>query len=908
MAFQEVPITGIAFSLYSTQTIREMSVVEVRETKGDKNTVYDLAFGPPDSRSQCQTCSLTWNECPGHFGHIELPRPIINPLVKPITLMILNCVCIDCAKLMTTREELEAAGILRFRGTDRLKKVKDYIQSKGKSCEIMCEDRARIEGVTPCRPRATFTDAKKDQPHSHAVFYSCEKGRPIPIDITKVQEILAGIDLSDAELMGFDISNGHLPLHHIMEALLVLPISVRPDTIQGNKKVAHDLTKLYNEVVSACYDYRMQMMDPEISMTRIYDSVLRLLINPSGSSPAHLKNLRSISDLLSGKEGIIRVNVMGKTVDFSARAVIGPGHKLKVNEIGVPRLIARKLTRPITATAYNIDDLQREYDQDRVKYITMNDTPFKGQKLAVNSWFKLRFGSGDEPFRIKAGYIVERELKDGDMVIANRQPTLIKANFIGLRTKIIDEKIIRINLAITPPQNADFDGDEMNLYLPQTVEAYAEMEQLLSVEQLLIDQRSSSAIIALTYDTLLGCYYMSRPDRKTQEVREIEIQDQKTGRTEKKRETVIVERYALFPEEPDEVYDDNFFFNAISPASKDLNFEEFEKRVIRNGVHPRSGRAIFSASLPEEFYFETKREGNPVLIREGVLIYGQLNKSLLGGVSAGIVVEMRKQIGARETVDWMSMIQFISNTFMNMHGFSIGLIDAIPQDTQFLTIIDQAFEKADRKIQGFSKPTNEMSARRYEQMVDRELKVVKGVSEKALIGFLTKNNAMQVAIDSGARGNSFNVLQIAGILGQQCVGGKRIEKRIPFGRTLSSYPFFCDSPESQGFCRDSFGRGLKPSQLFSHMEATRDNMTDTSQSSAASGQISRQLVKSFEDVVVGAEGSVNGPDQVLVQPVYGFDGFNPGEVHIAKLGGREYNVPVNMPQLCARLNHKYLYL
>lgn len=176
------------------------------------------------------------------------------------------------------------------------------------------------------------------------------------------------------------------------------------------------------------------------------------------------KVIKSIRQRLVGKGGRVRSNLMGKRVDFSARTVITGDPNIGINQVGVPRSVAMNLTFPEVVTKYNRERL--------LKLVENGPTEYPGANRIINTdggIIDLRYVKSNQPPPLEYGYTVERHLNDGDYVLFNRQPSLHKMSLMAHRAKIFPYSTFRLNLSCTTPYNADFDGDEMNLHVPQTV-------------------------------------------------------------------------------------------------------------------------------------------------------------------------------------------------------------------------------------------------------------------------------------------------------------------------------------------------------------------------------------------------------------------------------------------------------
>jgi hypothetical protein len=224
------------------------------------------------------------------------------------------------------------------------------------------------------------------------------------------------------------------------------------------------------------------------------------------------KPVKSFKQRLQGKEGRIRQNLMGKRVDFSARSVISPDQNLALDELGVPLSIAEQMTIPEIVTKHNVAKIVQLMKDGKVKYYRP-----MGKHKPTFQWMPT--GRDEDIQRIlEAGVVVERCLENGDYVLFNRQPTLHRMSMMGHRVRILPYSTFRLNLSVCTPYNADFDGDEMNMHVPQNYETRAELKHITHVPRQIINPKDNKPIMGIVQDSLLGTF--PRLSRRYQSVLE----------------------------------------------------------------------------------------------------------------------------------------------------------------------------------------------------------------------------------------------------------------------------------------------------------------------------------------------------------------------------------------------------
>ena len=618
-----------------------------------------------------------------------------------------------------------------------------------------------------------------------------------------------------------------------------------------------DLTTLYSEIVrqnKALRDHEKSGAPNHIQLqlARLLQGTLAAIIDNAipGQTPASGRSgrpLKSISARLKGKEGRVRGNLMGKRVDFSARTVITPDPNLAIDEVGVPRSIARTLTYPEVVTPWNVAQLQELVENGPselpgARYIIRTD----GMRVDLTKPNAQKF--------LQVGYKVERHVKDGDIVMFNRQPSLHKMSIMSHRIRIMPYSTFRLNLSVTTPYNADFDGDEMNLHVPQSLTARAEVQELMMVPKNIVSPQSNKPVMGIVQDSLLAVARMTKRD-------------------------VFFERDLLF--------------NLL------MWVENWDGRVPAPAIlKPKqlwSGKQIFSIICPEVNYEATgnthpkdKSVANTlngfdsrVLIHQGTLLQGIVDKKSLGTSGNSLIHVSWLERGWDITRIFMNQIQQVVNYWLLNNSFSIGVADTVADQPTMRTIeqtIDEAKSKVKDLVQQGQRGELEAQPGRtmiesFEQMVNRVLNQARQKAGLNVQETIDETNNVKAMVMAGSKGSDINISQIIAIVGQQNVEGKR----IPYGFRRRTLPHFAKDdlgPESRGFVENSYLRGLSPQEFFFHAMAGREGLIDTAVKTATTGYVQRQLVKAMEDLMVTHDYSVRSSSGAIVQFVYGNDGMD----------------------------------
>lgn len=666
--------------------------------------------------------------------------------------------------------------------------------------------------------------------------------------------------ISTEEIKKMGLSNDYArPEWMIITVLPVPPPPVRPSiSVDGGNGMRgeDDLTYKLGDIIRA--NGNVRRCETEGSPAHVvmeFEQLLQFHVatymdNDIAGQPQALQKsgrpVKSIRARLKGKEGRLRGNLMGKRVDFSARTVITGDPNLSLDEVGVPRSIARTLTYPETVTPYNIQKLHQlvkngPNEHPGAKYVIRES----GERI------DLRHHKRAGEISLQYGWKVERHIIDGDFIIFNRQPSLHKESMMGHRVRVMPYSTFRLNLSVTSPYNADFDGDEMNLHVPQSEETRAEINQLCMVPLNIVSPQRNGPLMGIVQDTLCGIYKLCRRDvfLSKEQVMNILLW--------------IPDWDGILPQP------------AILKPRPKWTGKQIISLVIPSGLNlTRAGGEGFSPV-----------NDDGLLVSGGKLMYGLLSKKSVGATSSGIIHIIFNEKGPEVAMKFFNGAQTVVNYWLLHNGFSIGIGDTIPDRGTIKQIEDAVNkQKEDVAVITQSATANEleplpgMNVREtFESKVSKALNKARDdagtVTEKSLKDL---NNATQMAL-SGSKGSTINISQMTAVVGQQSVEGKR----IPFGFKYRTLPHFTKddySPESRGFVENSYLRGLTPTEFFFHAMAGREGLIDTAVKTAETGYIQRRLVKALEDVMAKYDGTVRNSLGDIVQFVYGEDGLD--AVHI----------------------------
>lgn len=817
-------IEEIQFGIMSPDMIRRMSAVEVTSNKlggmGMVNSVYDVRMGPMYSDQECVTCRASIKDCPGHFGHIELNTSIIHPLYYKHVLSFLKCFCFECSRLLITHEHLELWGISKLRDSVRFNHILERLV-KLRIC-VHCNQ---------LQPNYIYSTVDSQFVAVHKYGATTERLCMSTLDIQKIFDSIVDEDI---QTLGMNPALMK-PKHLLLTVLPVIPPRSRPFIVTEHMVCDDDMTIQLCEIIKLnnyLLDETLQPTKRSKYIQSLQFRIKTLFDNSKGTAKhTNSRQLKGIKERITGKDGLIRMNLLGKRCNQTARTVIGPDPTLRVNEIAIPHEIADTLSYPEHVTEFNKNYLYSLIETGKVDTIIRNDRRFYLKYLTQSN----------VPFELQIGDVVERKVKDGDILLLNRQPTLHLSSMLAMRVIRRTGKTIRMNLAITSCFNADFDGDEMNLHIPASETTRTELEYLSTPEANFIDTQASKPIMSIVQDCLLGAFLLTKTNDP--------IPKHTFQNIFMKLENVD-------------------YFSKLSHVQK-----TYKKLGVSIPLY--SGKTLFSFLLPSDFNYTSKNSAvtdAPILkIKAGVLYEGAVNKKNLGGTQHSIQRLLYKEYPEQVCLDFVNNVQWLANEFLLYRGFTVGIGDCIATKTdEIQSVIARCFTEAE----GIEDVTSNSFIR--EAKVIMALNKAKDVGMKIARDAFSKDNNFLDTVQSGSKGGYFNIAQITGLLGQQNIAGARVQPQLNQGRrTLPHYPFTdvpkADEYASKGFISNSFFHGLSPNDFWVHAMSGRVGILDTAMKTASSGYTQRKMVKVMEDLQVKYDQTVRNSVGSIIQFAYGSD-------------------------------------
>ena len=856
MIMMHIPklIDSMDFGLMSPEEIRKISVTKVVTADTYDEDGYPIERGLMDSRLgvidpglRCRTCGARAGDCPGHFGHVELARPVIHVGYVDTIYNCLRATCRKCGRILLSEPKLE----------EYLKRITEMKKVGRKWWEMTSEivkSASTTEKCSYCGEKRGLL--KFEKPTS----FIESKNRLTPSD---VRERLERITNEDAMLLGIN-SKIARPEWMVLTALPIPSVTVRPSiTLESGARSEDDLTHKIVDIIriNQRLSENIEAGAPHLIVEDLWE-LLQYHVTTyfdngvSGVPPARHRSgrvLRTLAQRLRGKEGRFRGNLSGKRVDFSARTVISPDPNISINEIGVPEFIARVLSIPVRATEHDIEDLRN--------LVRRGPDIYPGANCVISSdgkRYDLRYADREELAKtVETGFIVERHLMNGDIVLFNRQPSLHRMSIMAHEVKVLPGRTFRLNLSVCPPYNADFDGDEMNVHAPQREEAQTEARILMRVQEQILSPRFGGPIIGGIQDHITGAYLLTRKGMLL-------------TREQSQQLLAAVGVFASLPK----------------PAVKEKGIEYWTGKQIFSMLFPKELNLTFKAKICENCTRCKKEECEIdayVVIRDGQLLHGVMDARSYKALDRCEVLDrIVKDYGTTAAREFLDRVTKLSIAAAVMFGFttSIDNEDIPPEAKERISeVLDGAREKVNKLIEVYNagelEPFPGRSLRETLEM--RIMEVLAESRDRAgeiAEKYLGLDNPAVIMARTGARGSMLNLTQMAACVGQQSVRGERLSRGFR-GRTLPHFKSGDLGAEARGFISSSYKDGLKPLEFFFHAMGGREGLVDTAVRTAQSGYMQRRLINALQDLRVEYDGTVRDDRGAVVQFVYGEDGVDP---------------------------------
>lgn len=877
-------IRGVEFGIQTDEQRRVQSrtAVQTADLFLGQNPVpgglYDARMGTTDMRYTCTTCGHDRQQCPGHPGHIQLAVPIVLPLSVGEIRRWLRVICLHCGSLM-----FDSALNSRVRNAPPSKRLA-IAAAAVKTDGVACPNCGKVHWKVVKTEQDHFTIVLEPPAGKKAEVKS------VTIYPYQLARVFQRVSNEVVVAMGRNPEKSH-PRFLVIDVLQAPPVSIRPAIRKagpGGHSASHnDLNSMLQYIVKANSNVfsgsgamalpkdgqpipeklaeNMQMLQ-----LLVYD-----LLQGSGVSATQRSGRRgtvigsratkSIAQRFPRKAGRFRKNLAGGRTFAIARNTISGDSKLGPDEIGIPESFARSLQVVVTVQPETLAENMRYFLNGRRQYPGATRV-WKASTRTMHDVDGLRGG-----FQLEAGDVLYRDVINGDVACFNRQPSLERSAINAHRVVVIREihgkseyttppkkKTFRFTVLSTPLYNADFDGDEMNLWMMAHPGPRAEALVLGQVTQAFISTKNSKPVIGQVQDSTVGSFLLSR----------IPEMDKVSAMT-------MFENCSDVVTAPD--------FADMEPNDTITGREAISRLLRQFPISLKQRPAWFSEAA--EPYVEYSPDETLTVIKAGTLKTGVLDKATVGS-GASVFHQISRKYGPKSALDVIFALQQMTISYMDMRGFTLSIGDMIVPDDQVRQvheIVAEMLQEAelinDRLMRGEIIPPLGLTTHEYYERLQIEaLKVPDTALGPAISRIDIDTNGLFQMVATGSKGNFKNMFNISSVCGQVTINGQRVSTNT--GRTLAYFPLGDMDPRASGFITNNYICGLKASEHYFGSMNGRDDLTKKALSTASTGYANRKSVMSTQSAVVDSTRMVCGPN--LIQNLYGEDGMDTRQVELIR--------------------------
>ena len=810
------PVRHLLFRPRSPEEIRRLSAVVVTTDKvsfnGEpvKGGLQDPRFGCSGGRP-CGTCGAhgdhSSSKCNGHFGSYELSCPLYNVAYNKVVIMWLRLVCGQCGHVHVEEEEIA-----------RGKPVRSFLKSVPSKCEkceavmrrsVVWKASAQTMVETSTEETITAADALeifRKVPDQHPVFEFAAHPRCMITTVLFVPSIVVRPAVGGTE--EGESPRGQSDLTYRLVKIIRADLLLKKKLSETNDWVSREsallgLQNAYSGYVDSRQCYRKKSKPSQ---------------SANGTDTNQQSQYKCLREMFVSKSGWVRNNVLGKRVDHACRGVIAPFEGAHPTWLGVPKFVAEKMTVPLKVTSNNKDAVRRMIREKKAAFLTKSN----GERVDLRMH--------PDPGPLEVGWTVDRHLKDGDVVLFNRQPTLSKRSFLSFKIKIQSEdRVFRLCLANTGAFNADFDGDEMNLHVPQTLRARAEAEELMCVDHSVINSADGQASVLNVQGDRLASYKMS---------------DDST------------------------LLDRDTWFACLGTATDDMIRRAMERPPES---FPCKASLLWSLALPDDYNW-TKGD---VCISNGKLVSGRIRKKQL----ALLVHDVWADRGPKAALDFVHCVHLVSGAYnsivqpttLRLSEFSSSA--KLEQDCE--SIIHEEYQEL-RSIQASKHATKAM----VEEAADMHMsRATRRMTELVFKTDTCRHTGFRDLVESGAKGSRVNFAMVRGGLGKM-LGSEDTKgvfasvENTTLGRRSFTHTKSRDIFHD-GYVRSGYAKGMSVSEYCIHSKAGRRGLISSSNMVSSVGYQFRRLYTTLGSLITWGGSVRDTSSDAIVSWKYGDDGRSP---------------------------------
>ena len=739
-------LKGMEYGVITPEVIQELGAVEVKYGEAETGSNTPLAdvehrLGPSESGKKCDVC--TSRDCQGHLGYINFPKTtegeqamIYNPMYLGLVKKIFSVVCMSCCRLAIDENDpwtkdrlaeivlkpraLRLNALVAMLGVNSQKYTHcvHYEEvSKGRFAVCSVKKKVSLSNKTDllvemapthmgrggasgtvstvretdeeCTELTNEDNTSRDR-RSKAGLQATTQDTQARVVYNIFQYLGGSIeDTPECEYIGItkDDMKGYF-----QDNMLIIPTMFRPKIGGVNNKI----TQQYNTIITLCTKYKNGL--PLVKKRRDQSDdgkppIVQLLkMLQEEVANYHIM----VRETLGGKKGALRSTVLGKRPNFNARSVILSSRYSEPNVIEVPTIMTDGgLLRHKDVSEENIIAMQKLLYQGMVHSICKVSGPNQGRWVEIlNNNF-----SDNSSHILEVGDQIQRRAMDGDLVITGRQPTNNKHNIFSAHVKRIPGNTTKIHMVDTPGLAADFDGDAMHISSVQSEEAEKDLEKMLIGRNVRSDQRGTP-MYGLTYNAVVAATLLT--------IQELEITDELWSECTQ------------------------FYYHRLTGLPAEVG--DLDERLALYGVPRRSGRALFSSTLPPDFTYEGGDGIKKVVIKKGILIEGMLSSSTVGPSSGSIVDQMSIEYddddrGWEVTYNFITDATHMLDEFIVAFGFTVTYTDCLfGQNEAVSTLLERKMDEAENNILKLRRPTTHYEKIKYEKDVQGIVNGLKSIA------------------------------------------------------------------------------------------------------------------------------------------------------------------------------------
>jgi DNA-directed RNA polymerase I subunit RPA1 len=692
----------------------------------------------------------------------------------------------------------------------------------------------------------------------------------------------------DKELMSVLLNKK--PINSLfLEFLVVAPNRFRPETKgtgTGTQTYLNIQTVALLRILSINHALKSYEDDKnEIYIERYLEMqhAINMYMDSSNWSRQSEKDLAGLRQLLEKKEGLFRLKMMGKRVNYAARSVISPDPYIHTNEIGIPVVFAKTLTFPEPVRENNLEYLRKLVENGPHNHPGANIIEEKdGTKVILDKFSQKQLKSiAARLYTGGIGKIVYRHLETGDWLLVNRQPTLHKPSMMAHMARVLPKQTtIRMHYSNCNTYNADFDGDEINLHFFQSQLARSEAKHIASTDYQYTGPTSGKPLRGLIQDHVVSGVLLCSKDtflERDQYMQLIFIGTSHLNNTIQIPPCIYKPKLLWSGKQVIST-----IIKALSAGKHQMNLNE--KCKVHGGAWGPAGK-----------------EEERLIIKQGYVCTGILDKNHIGNVEFGLVHAFHELYGETSAAMLLTSLGRVLTMYLQIVGFSCSMDDLIlkPEYNKIRLEMGSAIDKqaldytyeilnasntiSTQKLLSnieFFLLDNESNRKELDVKMISLLNVSCSKLQSKCMPFgLFKrfpSNSFSAMVITGAKGSTVNHNQISLMLGQQELEGRRVPL-TSLGRSVPSFDPYDPTPRANGLILDRFLTGIKPQEFFFHCMAGREGLVDTAVKTSRSGYLQRCLIKGLESLVVGYDYTVRDSDRSIIQFLYGEDSVDPSK-------------------------------